>query len=260
MTPPNLTIVIPSEAELPFFSAILRSRGTMRSGLWSSSILPLILIPCLSFAAAHPSKVDDHTNCLECHADHAVAKFPHAPVKQGCLSCHTIETRSDETDVILRSEIGALCGECHKPEAPARTHFPYGAGMCTRCHSAHGADNLHLLCAKANDLCLECHLRNAKVPQSRYMPTIDLSLNNSMGHPYDRHPVSGIPDPLTGTEMSCLSCHLAHGGTKLYYLKMGSEIPEDALNQNSETNDMCHKCHLRLWGLDGVSRKKKHRF
>jgi len=39
--------------------------------------------------------------------------------------------------------------------------------------------------------------------------------------------------------------------TNLHYLKMGAEIPEDALNQNTETKDMCHKCHLILWGLDG---------
>lgn len=266
----NIPIVIPSETELPFFSAILRSRepalserreskGTLCFTLRSFSILLWMLIPCLCYAAAHPTKVDDHTNCLECHADHAAAKFVHAPAKQNCLSCHTIETRSNETHVVLKSENPSLCHECHKSEVPARTHFPYGAGMCTRCHSPHSSDNPHLLRTKVNDLCLECHLRNAKVPQSRYMPTIDLSLNNSMGHPYDRHPVSGALDPLTGTEMSCLSCHLAHGGTKLHYLKMGSEIPEDALNQNTETNDMCHKCHMRLWGLDNISKKKKHK-
>ena len=31
--------------------------------------------------------------------------------------------------------------------------------------------------------------------------------------------------------------------------KMASE---DALNHNLETKDMCTKCHLRLWGLEGV--------
>jgi hypothetical protein len=38
---------------------------------------------------------------------------------------------------------------------------------------------------------------------------------------------------------------------------MGSQIPEDALNQTTETNDMCRKCHMLLWGLDGASGKKK---
>jgi len=40
---------------------------------------------------------------------------------------------------------------------------------------------------------------------------------------------------------------------------MASEIPEDALNQNSETKDMCHKCHLRLWGLDGAEYGKRNK-
>lgn len=222
-------------------------------------ILVLLIIPRLCQADAHPTKVNDHSNCLECHTDYKTAAHVHAPVEQGCLTCHSIESRSDETYVVLKSGNPALCRECHKAEAPTLTHFPYGAGMCTRCHAPHGADNLHLLRSKVNTLCLECHLRNSKVPESRYLPTIDLSLNNTMGHPYDRHPVSSVTDPLTGSEMSCLSCHLAHGGTKLHYLKMGSEIPEDALNQNTETNDMCHKCHLRLWGLDNLPKKRKHR-
>jgi predicted CXXCH cytochrome family protein len=224
------------------------------------AILIWLLGSPFGYAAAHPAKVDERSNCAECHADHATALHVHPATKAGCLSCHAIESRDDESYVVLKPAKSVICLECHHAETPLRTHFPYGAGMCTRCHAPHGSDNPRLLRAKVNDLCLECHLRSSKVPQSRYMPTIDLSLNNSMGHPYERHPVSGVPDPLTGAEMSCLSCHLPHGGSKLHYLKMGSEIPEDALNQNTETNDMCHKCHLRMWGLDKPPQKKKHRW
>ena len=56
-----------------------------------------------------------------------------------------------------------------------------------------------------------------------------------------------------------MSCHLAHGGGKAHYLKMASEIPEDALNQNIETKDMCTQCHMRLWGLEGAVEKKKQK-
>ncbi len=224
-----------------------------------SSILFLawLLSSSLCYAGLHPTRVDEHTNCVECHTDHASATHLHPAAKDACFSCHAIDTREEATYVVLKPSRSAVCVECHKADTAMRTHFPYASGMCTRCHSPHGSENPRLLRAKVNDLCLECHLRSSKVPQSRFMPTIDLSLNNSMGHPYDRHPVSGVPDPLTGTEMSCLSCHLAHGGTKLHYLKMGAEIPEDALNQNTETKDMCHKCHLRLWGLDKLPKKKK---
>jgi len=38
---------------------------------------------------------------------------------------------------------------------------------------------------------------------------------------------------------------------------MGTEIPEDALNQNTETRDMCEKCHMKLWGREGAATQRK---
>jgi len=40
---------------------------------------------------------------------------------------------------------------------------------------------------------------------------------------------------------------------------MGSEIQEDALNQNTETRDMCEKCHMKLWGVDGLAKGRHKR-
>lgn len=206
---------------------------------------------------AHPTRVEADTNCLECHADHAKGAHVHAAVKQGCVICHAVEQRDGTSYVAIKSTQGVICRECHRSEELQRSHFPYASSMCMRCHNPHATAYSHLMRSKVNDLCLQCHLRNPNLAPSPNLPTIALTLNNSMGHPYERHPVSGVPDPLTGEEMSCGSCHQAHGGTMLHYLKMGVEIPEDALNQNSETKDMCHKCHLRLWGLDNVSTKKR---
>jgi len=129
-----------------------------------------------------------------------------------------------------------------------------------RCHDPHASRYPRLLRAKVNDVCLDCHLQGRVKTVSRYSPTIELSSDYRIGHPYARHPVRGAPDPLSGEEMSCLSCHLPHGGNKLHQLKMGAEIPEDALNQNTETRDMCEKCHMKLWGMKGAmtQRKKKN--
>jgi hypothetical protein len=81
-----------------------------------------------------------------------------------------------------------------------------------------------------------------------------------MGHPDARHPVSGKPDALTGLELSCVSCHMPHGGAKRPLLKMGEQIPEDVLNQTTETNDMSRKCHMVLWGLaPDLSAKRKNK-
>ena len=213
----------------------------------------------LCYAGLHPIHLDESSNCLECHADHATGDHVHPAVKQGCTSCHNVESREDGSYVVLKSATSVICAECHQPLAFVNQHFPYTSGMCIRCHNPHSSVNLHLLRTKVNELCLDCHLVHAKGAASPYLPLIALTSNNRIGHPYGRHPVSGTPDPLTGSEMSCISCHLAHGSTKAHLLKMGSEIPEDALNQNTETNDMCRKCHMRLWGVADVSGKKKNK-
>jgi len=217
-----------------------------------------LLGSCPCYAGAHPTRVDEHTDCLECHADHATGVHVHSAVKRGCTACHNIENREDATYVVLKSANSVVCTECHQPVAFSYSHLPYVSGMCTRCHDPHTSANPQLLRAKVNELCLSCHLRKPESAPSRYMPTIALTSDNRIGHPYERHPVSGSPDPLTGGEMSCISCHLPHGAGKLHLLKMASEIPEDALNQNTETNDMCRKCHMRLWGLDGSTAGKKN--
>ena len=227
--------------------------------IWLCVIVAGLVFPCFCRAGAHPVPVEAQTNCLECHGDHVAAEHIHAAIKQGCAACHSIEAHKDATYVILKHTKPVVCFECHQPETLSQAHFPYASGMCTRCHNPHGSQNSKLLRAKANELCLNCHLLTPQTVPSRYMPTIALTANNTTGHPYARHPVSGTLDPLTGEEMSCMSCHLAHGGGKTHYLKMAAEIPEDALNQNTETKDMCSKCHLRLWGLDGAGGNKKHK-
>ena len=232
---------------------------TLSARLTLSWIGAFLVGSCLSYAGAHPTRVDDQSNCLECHADHATGVHIHTAVKRGCTACHNIENRDDASYVVLKATNSIVCVSCHQAETFQYPHFPYTSGMCTRCHDPHASVNPRLLRAKVNDLCLSCHLQKPESTPSRYMPTIALTSDNRIGHPYERHPVSRAPDPLTGGEMSCISCHLPHGAGKLHLLKMASEIPEDALNQNTETNDMCRKCHMRLWGLDGSSGNKKNK-
>lgn len=229
------------------------------------------LSPCLIFffallcpghfciASAKPPD-DAQANCLRCHAEYAAGEHVHPAVTMGCANCHFVEDREGNSRVVLKKIDGGLCQQCHAPQRFERVHLPYGLGMCTRCHDPHKSENPKLLCRRVNELCLECHLRGSDDAPAHDLPVIELSIDNRMGHPYARHPVSGYTDPIRGEEMSCVSCHLAHGGAMANLLKMGSEIPEDALNRNSETKDMCHMCHLRLWGLEGsVEGKKKKR-
>jgi len=223
--------------------------GFLVTGIFTTQI-------CL--ASQHPVRVDEHTNCVECHAEHVAGDHVHPALKSGCTACHEIENHDDASYVTVQPRESNRCQKCHPSAAVAHPHFPYASGMCTRCHDAHTSKLPGLLRAKVNDLCLDCHLQSAAKHSSRYLPTIELTTDHRLGHPYARHPVSGSPDPLSGEEMSCISCHLPHGGNKLHQLKMGAEIPEDALNHNTETRDMCEKCHMKLWGIDG-SGERRHK-
>lgn len=232
---------------------------TLSARLPFCAMVACLLVPCLSYAGPHPTRVDEHSNCLECHSDHATGHYVHPAIRRGCTSCHSIENREDASYVALKPTKSVVCFECHQPETVLYVHFPYASGMCMRCHNPHVSASPRLLRAQVNELCLKCHLRSRESVPSRYMPTIALTADTRMGHPFMHHPVRGTPDPLTGGEMCCTSCHLAHGGAKLHHLKMGSEIPEDALNQKTETKDICQNCHMHLWGLDGASGKKKNK-
>lgn len=218
----------------------------------------VLLLASNVYGEKHPIRMAENSECQECHADQARGAHVHPAVKGGCDACHRVENVQDATYVVLKEEKGRICFGCHEAATFSYPHFPYTSGMCTRCHNPHASENAHLLRAQVNEICLQCHLRRADSIPSQYMPTITLVSENQVGHPYERHPVSKVRDPLTGGEMSCMSCHEAHGGTKLHLLKMGASIPEDALNQATETNDMCRKCHMRLWGLEGYSAGKKH--
>ena len=223
--------------------------GVLLTGIFTAQI-------CL--AGPHPVRVDEHTSCVGCHADHAAGDHVHPALKSGCTACHEIENHDDASYVAVLPRESEGCRKCHPSAAVAHPHFPYASGMCTRCHDPHASRFPRLLRAKVNDLCLDCHLQSAAKRASQYLPTIELTTDHRLGHPYARHPVTGTRDPLSGGEMSCISCHLPHGANKLHQLKMGAEIPEDALNRNTETRDMCVKCHMKLWGIEDAG-KKRHK-
>lgn len=235
--------------------------SSARISCWAA--LALLFSPLLCYAGVHPGPLDEHSNCVECHADYASGDHVHPAVSLGCNSCHVVERRDAVTYVELKAAGSLVCRDCHAAEQLQHAHFPYASVMCVRCHNPHESANPRLLRAKVNDLCLGCHLYAKERASSSFVPLIELTSNKTIGHPTREHPVRGYPDPLRPEELSCTSCHLAHGGTQPHYLRMASEIPEDALNQSSDTYDMCRKCHLRLWGLEGIGaakHRKKERY
>ena len=151
---------------------------------------------CCPGAGAHPSRVDEHSNCVECHADHASGDYVHPAVKAGCISCHKVENHDGASYVAVQPRESNACRECHQPVAVRHPHFPYAAGMCTRCQNPHASRYPRLLRAKVNDVCLDGHQRGRARVASRYLPTIELTSDCRFGHPYARH-VDGYPDPIS---------------------------------------------------------------
>jgi predicted CXXCH cytochrome family protein len=142
-------------------------------------------------------------------------------------------------------------------------HQPVFSQGCATCHTPHGGDIDHLLRAKGNALCLECHgpdtapQRDAaehlltifngavKLPEDYFkknkVPI--LPLRYGLGHPVEDHPVSDVMDPTNQnkvkTSLSCLSCHQPHASAQ------ADLLVKDQQN-NTEFCDNCHKNRLNM--------------
>jgi predicted CXXCH cytochrome family protein len=118
----------------------------------------------------------------------ATGNHVHAAVTMGCPSCQSIENCEGVAYVVVKPAKTIVCFECYPPEPFLYPHFPYASGDCVRCHNPHVAANPNLLRAQVNELCLKCHLRSPDSVPSPYMPTIALTSNQRLGHPYETHP------------------------------------------------------------------------
>ena len=123
----------------------------------------------------------------------------------------------------------ASASGCHSDIADLRKkpvhHQPAFGQGCATCHTPHGGDNDHLLRAKGNALCLECHGPDS-VPQkdrSGHLLTIFngqvklpddyyqknkvpiLPLQFGLGHPVEYHPVSDVMDPTNQSKVKTSS-------------------------------------------------------
>jgi predicted CXXCH cytochrome family protein len=224
---------------------------------WSVVLAALLLsAPCL--AGDHPA-LSEAARCLDCHADKAGGTVVHPAILMGCESCHQLERKDETTRVSLARPLSSLCFRCHQEKSYTHQHFPYVGGMCTRCHDPHASPNSALLRASVNDLCLNCHLTQDSLVDPK-QPMIQLNQSRTMGHPFERHPVSGKSDPLRGRDLDCTSCHLPHGSPRKHLMRIGVEAPGDVLNKTVETSDICAACHQLLppAGEERVAKKSRH--
>lgn len=172
---------------------------------------------------------DKDNACFSCHKRMANQKFVHGPVgTYSCAYCHALQgtplygTPRRETK---------LCYECHQEKEKELKgykflHGPVAAGMCEICHDPHASDNPAQLRMPINKLCLSCH---EQIARTIHVTTLGGG---------ESHPLADKTDPSDrgkGKDLSCVSCHDAHGGKARYYFVTGSD----------SKMDLCQMCHKK---------------
>jgi predicted CXXCH cytochrome family protein len=202
--------------------------------------------------------------CVTCHSDKGdqieKAKVQHPGAAGDCTDCHS--PHGGRYRRFVRPSPVAVCEGCHSEEKDIHDtksvlHQPAFQQGCAVCHEPHGGDRDHLLRADTNKLCLTCHgptAAGAKVEGGKDITIFDgavllpanyfdqmkhLPLDNSgLGHPEPRHPVGGVVDPSDPKKvkmLTCLSCHVPHGGGTAL-LVTGTET----------TGPLCKLCHTAI--------------
>lgn len=109
---------------------------------------------------------DDKTMCMVCHEakkEEFNKKVVHAPVEDGCSTCH--DPHQSPLKFQLKGKKGksvsSICFNCHDQTIFTKKfqHGPVGAGDCIACHNAHASDHNKLLIAETanGEVCFQCH-------------------------------------------------------------------------------------------------------
>jgi predicted CXXCH cytochrome family protein len=206
--------------------------------------------------------------CVGCHKQigEAVknAKFKHAPVEQGCVTCHAPHG-SDKSDALLKSPNPGLCLGCHKADTAAfanrHMNYPVARAACTSCHDPHASDtpgllyrNVHAPVAARN--CSQCH-EAANSPNALATKTAGSELcrqchndmvTTTLSKPRLHWPVAD--------KRACLNCHNPHASKETKLLKAsagtlctschadtGRRIAAVAVKHQPAQEGMCVACH-----------------
>jgi predicted CXXCH cytochrome family protein len=203
----------------------------------------------------------DTTRCGSpgCHTALLAPATVHAPVLQGCESCHTrrgLEHPSgDGKEFPLSVSVPALCEQCHDASTRAGSvHAPFADGNCLACHAAHSAaapklllaDTPGALCSTCHDMersgavslhaparkrdCLACHDPHQS---DRTVLLKDTTTVLCIGcHPKVGASVSGA-HPHIPAGRDCRDCHVGHASAERNLLSMPVET-------------LCLSCHDKV--------------
>lgn len=226
--------------------------------------LLLIVLTCgLRLAAEeHPVPLPKDADCASCHDDKTKGKAVHSAIAMGCTTCHEVKTDGSTTTVSLIAPKEQLCFTCHDKSKEEVQHGPYEKGQCVTCHDPHTSDFPKQLRAEGNALCMECHSERKKLDENvslfgtqtmnkaqfAEIPKVVPNPAVKMGHPFARHPMADVPDPVRHEKMSCLSCHEPH------YSKAEKLITVAKTNNG----DICGVCHEAFEAAQQAESQKKY--
>ncbi len=179
--------------------------------------------------------------CITCHNMYArfgTKQVQHAPfARQACLGCH--DPHASPNPNHTRWPLPYLCFNCHPTAARdmemAVLHPPFSQAWCTNCHNPH-ATNWPRMIKSADDskqpfvdVCLSCH---GGGPMGR-VGKIDLHASHPVG--ISARDGREIIDPISGRQLSCISCHNPHGSNAPRMLRRDNDY-------------LCLGCHRKLPG------------
>lgn len=246
----------------------VRGEVTRWVALCALALLVLLALPGIdAFATSAPHVVDTDTPeaCAMCHRTHTAAgvvgrtapgswdttgsalvlSVPGAGGDTAlCYTCHGIDTLGSGTNVQ-----GAFTNDSAHRLAPEDSAFGPSPKQCSSCHDAHGtarnaadAPFAALLRSSTSDgtkvfsaeeYCATCHYEQRADNRFRGLEV------------YSETPHAGLDVPSSGTEITCLICHEAHGSAFAPLIR--SEILPSAAPATAtvEANDrtLCYACH-----------------
>lgn len=156
---------------------------------------------------------DDRSMCLVCHegkAEEFNKKVVHAPVQDGCSTCH--DAHQSPLRFQLKGKKGkavsSLCFNCHDQTIFTRKyqHGPVGVGDCIACHNAHATDTKKLLIADTanGEVCFQCH---ADRRDSFNLKQVHAPVKENCGKCHDPHSSDHKMQLHKSQNVLCRECH-----------------------------------------------------
>ncbi|MCB2219979.1 MAG: OmpA family protein [Bacteroidetes bacterium] len=170
-------------------------------------------------------------SCLDCHESLVLKQVVHAPVTESCDYCHTAtgneHPAEQQKGFTLSESMPDLCYICHDTYNEGNVHAPIEAGECAICHSPHSSSFDHLLVARTDHLCFECHESEIMEKKIIHQP---VQQGNCQACHNPHH--SSEPSLLIkGRPALCFTCHE----------KTAQQITEEFIHPPFE--DDCMNCH-----------------